>query len=159
MSVIQVRNEENAARESFVRAAERVLETMFFDSLCGQPIEQDPPEGVSLARVVFRGSRMGWLEVALDQQANSSLAGNFLGLDQAPSAEESAATLAELSNMFCGAFLSLHDPRGAFEIGSPHVSIVQADQDAPVDGALSHWHLLPIAAGGVFWRLFWDDVC
>jgi hypothetical protein len=160
MSLIVMLDEDNAARDCFVRAAERVMETMFFDSLCGEPEEQDPGDGCHLARVVFRGSRMGWLEVALDGEASTSLAGNFLGLEQAPTREEAASTLAELSNMFCGAFLSLHDPRGAFEIGTPHVgAVAKASELAPVSGSLSRWHVLPISAGNVFWRLFWDDVC
>jgi hypothetical protein len=159
MSTLPVRDEEIAARDSFVRAAERVLETMFFDSLCGEPVEQDPSPDLSLARVVFRGSRMGWLEIALDHDASQALAGNFLGLDQEPSVEETNLTLAELANMFCGSFLSLHDPRGAFDIGSPHVGRKKGDLDLPATGSLSRWHLLPIGAGGVYWRLFWEDVC
>ncbi len=159
MSTLPVRDTEAAARDAFVRAAERVLETMFFDSLCGEPVEVEPPAGLNIARVVFRGSRMGWLEVVLDEEAAANLASNFLGLDQAPAADEVSSTLAELANMFCGAFLSQFDPRGAFEIGSPRVSRTGPEVPVPDAGTLSHWHLLPIAAGGVYWRLFWDEVC
>jgi hypothetical protein len=148
-----------AAQSHFLKAAERVLETMFFESLCGEPVEQAPPPRASMARVAFRGSQMGWLEVALDLDSVGDLAANFLGLDEAPTPAETASTLAELANMFCGAFLSLHDPRGSFEIGSPHVTTECGADYAPATGILSRWHRMPIGAGSVYWRLFWDDVC
>ena len=150
---------EPVAEEVFLRAAARVLELMFFDSLCGRPAIQQPPEDAALARVVFRGSRLGWLEIAVDANAAVALAGNFLGLDEAPVWEEVESTLAELANMLCGAFLSLFDPHGSFEIGTPRISHAR-NRAAELDlDEHTCWQVLPIGAGGLYWRIFWEEIC
>ena len=134
---------------AFLDAAERVLETMFFDSLCGEPLEAAPATGSAYSIVKFRGSRAGRLELTLDQGAAVTLASNFLGLDERPSETEVESTVAELANMCCGAFLSRLEPRGHFDIDPPNVQRLETPTEQ------GPWTMLPIEAGKLFWRLGW----
>jgi hypothetical protein len=119
--------------ETWRQAAEAIMEDMFFEPLADTPgVIEVPPPGAIFCRAEYSGTHSGVMALAAEGPVARSLASNFLGLEEAdPTEEQQAATLCELTNIFCGCLLSQLHPDGRFRIGSPYISNAAAAGQGP----------------------------
>jgi hypothetical protein len=111
--------------ELLARAAEEVLENMFFSGVMGEMARE--PEGARMcATVTFAGSRAGELTVSAAASTVAILAAGFLGAEDDTVADAQVRSVAgELANVLCGAVLGHMDPKGTFVISPPQVTDVE----------------------------------
>jgi CheY-specific phosphatase CheX len=106
-----------------LRAAQDVLETMFFTTVMDEPggaAEAGDPADRFAVTVVFSGGRKGRLSLELDGPAARAIAANFLGADPAELERPQVdAVICELGNMICGAAVSRIDRCGDFLLAAP----------------------------------------
>jgi CheY-specific phosphatase CheX len=117
--------------EILTAAAQQVLETMFFASILGD--RQCPPEEPAVgARLSFHGSPSGTFGVRLSADAARSMAGNFLGVEDERELTEAqiGEVICEMTNMICGAVLSLVESDSTFEIRLPALMAAGEAADA-----------------------------
>lgn len=120
-------------KQALESATEQVLSTMFFaDIICaGATAGEERLGGDALAvQVSFHGSPSGCYRMWIEPRAARELSAAFLGVSATElNTDRIAATMCEMANMICGAFVS------AIEGGT----LIRLE--APVFG--------PVAAGGV----------
>lgn len=77
------------------------------------------------ARVAFRSSLAGFLELAITPTAARTLAAALLGLPagEPPCKDDVDGTICELSTVICGRFLSLFDPSSSLQLESPRLGV------------------------------------
>ena len=111
-------------------AASEVLETMFFTVVFGE--RPDPVSGTDegcpapplvVARLYFLGQPSGDFCVALTEPAARTIAGNFLGAEDASELAPAsvAEVVCELANILCGAVLSRVDNLANFKLCHPEL--------------------------------------
>ena len=115
-------------RETLDVATSEVLETMFFAVVLGELPDPasasaegsgEPPMVVS--RLDFLGQPSGDFYVALSEPAARSIAGNFLGVEDASELTPVSVgeVVCELANILCGAVLSRVDSLANFKLCHP----------------------------------------
>ena len=104
------------------RAAEDVLENMFFSTVLGETSEvADGPR--LCASVAFQGTRSGYLAVSAGASAAAALAAGFLGAEEGEVDEAQVrSVVGEVANVLCGAVLVRMSPCGHFTSSPPQVS-------------------------------------
>jgi chemotaxis protein CheY-P-specific phosphatase CheC len=121
---------DHAYREILNAAAGEVLETMFFAAVFGEGpnLPAGSPEGSSepplvVARLDFLGQPSGDFYVALTEPAARSMAGNFLGAEDASELTPVSVgeVVCELANILCGAVLSRVDNLANFKLCHPEL--------------------------------------
>ena len=130
-------------------AVREVLETMFFTDPVGE-------WGHALAdpitvQVSFAGPPDGCLELLLSKRAAGLLAGNFLGMEEECTEEQTCEVACEAANMICGLVLSRTGAGALFRLGSPRLT----NGEEP-GGRLSAACCFELEAGEAGARLYWD---
>ncbi|HEY1758116.1 MAG TPA: chemotaxis protein CheX [Bryobacteraceae bacterium] len=125
---------ESAVYRLLAESTQTVLETMFFampDKVSADP--ERPSGALIAASLTFHGTPPGWFGLLLSEGLAKTLAGNFIGCDDADalSPAEVAGVIAELSNMLCGAALSDLQSQTNFELSTPEPRQIGTEAPAP----------------------------
>lgn len=112
-----------------------------FEDLCYLFAEDGPQGGANdvgcVATVQFAGPVSGSLRVAVTGELAGVVAGNMLGLDEDPEAEDRADAVGEIANVVCGHVLpAISGEEVEFDISSPVVAVVSAPVAEP--GTIHH---------------------
>lgn len=120
------------------KAAEEVLETMFFTSVFGSADSSGAGlESHLLAKLSFKGSPPGVFWVSVPQETARLVAVNFLGLEHENELADSQvrSVIGELANVICGTVLSRLESNAVFELDAPE--FVNNAESFPYPGAIS----------------------
>jgi CheY-specific phosphatase CheX len=113
----------SAARyiEPLDRAVIETLETMCFAEAVVAAAEVDTLQPLRTL-VRFSGDDTGCLELRIGRNTARDLAAGFLGIDRTDlEADQITSVCKELTNMICGAMVSLSQPEGHFDLRSPEI--------------------------------------
>ncbi|MEN6606677.1 MAG: chemotaxis protein CheX [Bryobacteraceae bacterium] len=106
-------------------AAQDVLETMFFATICGRSSEWAPQDQVCVTvKLPFHGTPSGALQLTAPMAVIRSIAVAFLGAEDEDSVDDSQvrAVAGELANVVCGAALSRIESATTFALDAPEVT-------------------------------------
>jgi CheY-specific phosphatase CheX len=131
-------------RKACEAAVLEVLELMFFELPEDEAgLTGNCPADSEAACAGFDGSLQGRMTVALSGGCSGRLVASLLGVEEAePDASEVQSTLAELTNMICGATMSRLEPEGRLRIEPPKPGF-----GGPAEGAV--WLRFPLEAGSL----------
>jgi CheY-specific phosphatase CheX len=109
-----------ATPQAIEESVAEVLDRMFFaESVPDVAVDCGKPDSISMS-VEFRGAALGRITVTVSAESAQRLAADFLGIEEAASADGDTVTavIGELTNMVCGAVLS-RKSSGPFTLGTP----------------------------------------
>jgi CheY-specific phosphatase CheX len=106
---------------SITEAVEQVLETMCFSAVLGPcDTAQAQPCLDRSAAVEYSGAVSGSVLIGCDEAGARSLTANFLG-EEVVEDEQISEFVGELSNMICGAVVSMLGGTGHYTLGTPRL--------------------------------------
>jgi CheY-specific phosphatase CheX len=124
---------ENALHRLLPESAQTTLETMFFAT--PDRVSADPcrPDGELIAASLsFQGSPPGRFGLLVSVPTARTLAADFAGCDESCLvAEQVTGVIGELANMICGAAVSRLESDAHFDLSSPEVTEVGANEPGP----------------------------
>jgi CheY-specific phosphatase CheX len=132
---------ETIVEQALGRAAEDVLEKMFFAGLVGD-FEPNENAGPSIAiRMAFEGQRQGVLGLRISTSAARTLAADFLGVEteDGPNEAQVCDVVRELANMICGDVLSALE-KSPLRLSAPEI-VPSAEFAVPAAGSFRSFDL------------------
>lgn len=138
---------EKSLAEALESSMADVLEKMFFIRSMGLP-EESMPETDVIAQLTFDGDPPGCFKLRVTKSAASSIAADFLGMDEAELSEaEVSDVICELANMICGSVLSRVESNTTFRLAKPRLMPAEAVPAVVAANSGSAVHAVEISGG------------